>query len=110
MPAQWREQQEAATLLPDVLLAALKARLGVDPTAVIAFDVVLELPDFPICRQWQQWYTSLDASAELDLVNVVITAQVHWSERATECAATLRSLLYEGKPTPYWMASWRQVA
>ena len=84
--------------------------MGVDPGAVIAFDVVLELPDFPICRQWQQWYTSLDVSVEPDLVSVVITAQAHWAEMTTECAATLRSLLYEGKPTPYWMASWRQVA
>ena len=109
MPAQWQEQLEAARLLPDTTLAMLRARMGVDPDAVITFDVVLELPDFPISRQWQQWYSSLDVATEPDLVSVVVTAQTHWADRPTECTATLRSLLFEGKPTPCWMASWRQV-
>jgi hypothetical protein len=110
IPAQWRGQQEAARLLSPVLLTALKARLGVPPEATVAFDVVLELPDYPICRLWTQWYTGLDFTVETDLVHVMITAKEQWRERAAACSATLRSLMREGKPTPVWAASWRRVA
>jgi len=110
MPALWREQLEAAQHLPDEILAMIRARMGVAPAAVIVFDVVLELPDFPISRQWQEWYSSLDVTTEPGLVSVVVTAQTHWADRPSERAATLRSLLFEGKPTPCWMASWRPAA
>jgi hypothetical protein len=77
---------------------------------MVAFDVVLELPDFPICRQWTQWYTDLDFTVDTDLVHVMITAKEQWRERSVACSATLRSLMREGKPTPVWAASWRRVA
>ena len=110
VPDAWRTQQDAAALLPDLLLAELKMRLGVPPESIIVFDVVLELPDFPVCRQWQQWYTSLNVATETDLVSVMITSQARWRDRPVGCAATLRSLMFEGKPTPFWNASWRRVA
>ena len=110
MPALWREQMEAARHLPVETLAMIRARMGVAPNAGIVFDVVLELPDFPISRQWQAWYSSLDATLEPDLVSVVVTAQTHWADRPLERAASLRSLLFEGKPTLCWMASWRPAA
>ena len=70
-------------------------RLGLIRDAKARGYVCIELPDFPIVRDWVAWYTS---QSHEDDVGVIVSAQEQWNHREEDKKATLRSLLEEGKP------------
>ena len=70
-------------------------RLGLTRDANVKGYVCIELPDFPIARDWMVWYTS---QSHEDDVGVIVSAQEQWNHREEDKKATLRSLLEEGKP------------
>ena len=69
-------------------------RLGLTRDAKVGGYVCIELPDFPIARDWMLWYTS---KSHGDDVGVIVSAQEQWNHRQEDKRATLRSLLEEGK-------------
>ena len=71
-------------------------RLGLTRDAKVKGYVCIELPDFPIAREWMAWYTSQQSRE--DDVGVIVSAQEQWNHRQEDKQATLRSLLEEGKP------------
>ncbi len=99
IPAEWRAMQ--------VEQDGMAEAGGVSQDPQLQFHVALEMPDYPLCRAWMEWYASPPFPAD---VAVVVTAREAWSDRKEKERETLRSLIQYGKPAPVWVASWYRKA
>ena len=109
IPPEWRGTQQASLLLEPILFNNLRVQMGLPPEAVLAFEVVLELPNFPVCCEWRRWYFDVAVLPTERRLSVMITPVRQWANRMDECRSILRALLTEGKPHPVWAGSWRRV-
>ena len=71
-------------------------RLGLPAGSEVVPRVAIELPDFILCHEWMEWYTSQPVTK--DTVCVTITSLDEWKNRQDVAAAILRKLWDEGKP------------
>ena len=67
------------------------------------YHVGVELPDFPLARQWVQW---LHTQPQQGLAGVLITPQEQWRDRPQELRRTLHALFREGRPALIWIGIW----
>ena len=104
IPPEWRRAQDEAAAMPEATLQALRQRMGVAAGTPMALHIVCEIPDFPIARAWEAWYTTQEANT--GGISILRTAQEQWRDRPEALRATLASLISEGRPTPVWAAAW----
>ena len=70
--------------------------LNLPPGAEVQTSVVIDLPDYEICRQWLCWYRSQPVRA--DTVGAMISSREQWSDREADVQAIFDRFQAEGKP------------
>ena len=76
---------------------AVRQLLGLPEGTEVQAHVAIELPDYPICRQWVAWYSAQPVTD--DTVAVTVSSQEQWADRQGDLKGMLVKLFTEGKPT-----------
>ena len=76
--------------------ATMSSMLQVPVGTTLEQRACLELPDYPICREYVHWYHQQHIGD--DVVGMMVTSQEQWADREEEVKATLARLINEGKP------------
>ncbi len=105
VPAEWRlTALRNNELSPDAEeLVRARRRMGLVKGEPIVFHVAVEIPDFPMFREWMKWYQSQPSH---DLAAIIMTAQDTWPHRPEDLRATMDSLIRTGRPMPIWLGVW----
>ena len=106
VPEAWKNAEAEARAMPDFKMASLRRRLGAEPGVHLSPRVALELPDYPVAREWANWMTTLPAAQQIPFV---ITSQEQWTSRRPELQATLGSLIRQGRPAGVWVLIWTRT-
>ena len=91
VPQKWWDAERKP--VPD----SARELLGLPAGTEVSARVAIELPDYPICRAWMQWYHAQPLTD--DTVPVTMTARDQWTARGDDLKAMFKKLLTEGKPT-----------
>ena len=102
-PVFWQRGLERARTAPEDELARVRVILGAEPGACVVPVLAVEIPDFPIFREWMQWLNTQGSSGQ---VAVTMTAQQQWANRREELRGSLRSLIQTGRPEAHWLMIW----
>ena len=103
IPAVWRAVQVEEDGTTEAGLAVVKEGMGVSQETQVQFRVAVELPDYPLCRAWTEWY---ETSPSPEDVAVVVTPREAWIERRTLEREMLLSFIKYGKPASVWVGTW----
>ena len=102
-PAEWQRELERARAMPESDLARLRVQLGVGPGTRIVPVLAVELPDFPIFREWMMWTSAQKSFGQLA---VTMTSRQQWENRREALESSLRSLIQTGRPEAHWLMVW----